>query len=184
MLNPPNTGSTLDAHLAPFWTRSLSRIQASSTPPPVAEWIRRISWRECWKWQHEKKYFFCERGISAAIHLFVYSVMHETQKYQYDDISQLPADIHKPQKHSTLSRFIINCLLHHQLRVCFLSILVCWGCRVWRGWKTSFISPQLEVCCLCWVTEIDAHHSCGHLPCRQQLCQHTGTKQIFRQQHI
>lgn len=43
-------------------------------------------------------------------------------------------------------------------------------------WNTESISPQLEVCRLRRVTEIDAHHSRGRLTCRQQLCQHTRTK--------
>lgn len=36
-------------------------------------------------------------------------------------------------------------------------------------------SPQLEVCCLCRVAEIDAQHSRGRLARRQQLCRHTAT---------
>lgn len=31
-------------------------------------------------------------------------------------------------------------------------------------------SPQLEVGCLCWVAEVNAHHSSGRLTCWQQLC--------------
>lgn len=32
-------------------------------------------------------------------------------------------------------------------------------------------SPQLEVCSLCWITKVDAHHRRGRLARWQQLCQ-------------